>query len=193
MRRNNQEPTLPLVRLYLFLHSNNPKFYQHLKETRTVGSGFFLELQNWDWKTGCNWIRIYHTDRLNIRVVLFFFPPFLSVVMYWGRVDEQCYVSFRCIHSDMMFACYHEMINISLVTICLHTSYYNNIDHILYTLYYIPMTYFTTGGLYLLIPSLISTPLHSCNYCSLYLWVSFHVFCFLDSSYRTDYTVFFFL
>ena len=178
MRRNNQEPTLPLVRLYLFLHSNNPKFYQHLRETRTVVFGFFLDLQNWDWKTDCNWIRIYHTDRLNIRVVLFFSPCFFLLLYIEVELMNNVMSVSGSIHSDMMFACYHEMVNISLVTICLHTSYYNNIDHVLYTLYYIPMTYFMTEGLYLLIPSLISAPLHSCNYCSLYLWVSFHVVLF---------------
>ena len=45
MRRNNQEPTLPLVRVYLFLHSNNAKLYQHLRNTRTIVFGFFPDLQ----------------------------------------------------------------------------------------------------------------------------------------------------
>ena len=41
---------------------------------------------------------------------------------------------------------------VSLVTICTHTSCYNITDHIPYAVYYIPVTYYITGGLNLLIP-----------------------------------------
>ena len=103
MRRNNQEPTLPLVRLYLFLHSSNPKLSQHLKKTRTIVFGFFLDLQ----RTGIErWVvtGLEYIIQVDLTLELSSPPTMFSPHFFLFLFIEQCYVSFRCIPSDLMFA-----------------------------------------------------------------------------------------
>ena len=62
------------------------------------------------------------------------------------------------------------------------------------------LIYFVTGSLYLLIPiTYFTSPVWQPHFCSLYLWVCFcfvlffHLFCFLNSTYKWNQTVFVFL